>query len=164
MWVRCRYTFVNNKITSRYVDLFNKQGRKTGKQFYHGQDLLNIKSEEDDDKVITALIGRGKGEETDTGGFGRRIEFTDIVWEKSKGKPINKPAGQNYIVNEDAKAEFGLFQNGELRHRWGVFVDENIEDKEILLQKTYEELKRLSIPLTVYTCLLYTSPSPRDTR
>ena len=153
---RVRYEFVENKIINRYIDLYHRQGSYSGVQFEYGNNALEVTMEEDSDNVVTALIGRGKGEEsTDsegnaTGGYGRRIEFTDIVWTKTSGKPIDKPAGQNYIVLNDDIENKGLYQNGELKHRWGVFVDEEIEDKEVLLQATYQELLRLNNPIRKY--------------
>lgn len=153
---RVRYEFVENKIINRYIDLYHRQGSYSGVQFEYGNNALEVTMEEDSDNVITALIGRGKGEEsTDsegnaTGGYGRRIEFADIVWTKASGNPIDKPAGQNYIVLNDDIENKGLYQNGELKHRWGVFVDEEIEDKEVLLQATYQELLRLNNPIRKY--------------
>lgn len=153
---RVRYTFVENRITSRYIDLAKRFGKVSGKQFLYGDNALSIEHEETADDVVTALIGRGKGEETvgedgqATGGYGRRIEFTDIVWSKKNGKPIDKPAGQNYVVSETARQAYGLSQDGQLKHRWGVFVDEKIEDKAVLLQRTYEELQKLSVPITTF--------------
>lgn len=153
---RVRYEFVENKIINRYIDLYHRQGSYSGVQFEYGNNALEVTMEEDSDNVVTALIGRGKGEEsTDsegnaTGGYGRRIEFTDIVWTKASGKPIDKPAGQNYIVLNDDIENKGLYQNGELKHRWGVFVDEEIDDKEVLLQATYQELLRLNNPIRKY--------------
>lgn len=153
---RVRYEFVENKIINRYIDLYHRQGSYSGVQFEYGNNALEVTMEEDSDNVVTALIGRGKGEEsTDsegnaTGGYGRRIEFTDIVWTKASGKPIDKPAGQNYIVLNDDIENKGLYQNGELKHRWGVFVNEEIEDKEVLLQATYQELLRLNNPIRKY--------------
>ena len=153
---RVRYEFVENKIINRYIDLYHRQGSYSGVQFEYGNNALEVTMEEDSDNVVTALIGRGKGEEsTDsegnaTGGYGRRIEFTDIVWTKASGKPIDKPTGQNYIVLNDDIENKGLYQNGELKHRWGVFVDEEIEDKEVLLQATYQELLRLNNPIRKY--------------
>ncbi len=153
---RVRYTFIENRITSRYIDLAKRFGKVSGKQFLYGDNALSIEHEETADDVVTALIGRGKGEETvgedgqATGGYGRRIEFTDIVWSKKNGKPIDKPAGQNYVVSETARQAYGLSQNGQLKHRWGVFVDENIDDKGVLLQRTYEELLKLSVPITTF--------------
>ncbi|HEQ0828492.1 TPA: phage tail protein [Streptococcus pyogenes] len=163
-----RYTFVNNKITSRYIDLKKRFGKPTGKQFEHGNNLLKVVYEESTDDIVTCLIGRGKGEEIQheeaeskdveghlpqeekRQGYGRRIEFTDIVWSVEKGDPIDKPAGQNFVALDSAREEYGLSQNGELKHRWGVFVNEEIEDKTELLKATWEELQRLSIPIRIY--------------
>ncbi|WP_243096366.1 phage tail spike protein [Streptococcus dysgalactiae] len=163
-----RYTFVNNKITSRYIDLKKRFGKPTGKQFEHGNNLLKVVYEESTDDIVTYLIGRGKGEEIQheeaeskdveghlpqeekRQGYGRRIEFTDIVWSVEKGDPIDKPAGQNFVALDSAREEYGLSQNGELKHRWGVFVNEEIEDKTELLKATWDELQRLSIPIRIY--------------
>lgn len=163
-----RYTFVNNKITSRYIDLKKRFGKPTGKQFEHGNNLLKVVYEESTDDIVTCLIGRGKGEEIQheeaeskdveghlpeaekRQGYGRRIEFTDIVWSIEKGDPVDKPAGQNFVALDSAREEYGLSQNGELKHRWGVFVNEEIEDKTELLKATWDELQRLSIPIRIY--------------
>ncbi|HEP1521847.1 TPA: phage tail protein [Streptococcus pyogenes] len=163
-----RYTFINNKITSRHIDLKKRFGKPTGKQFEHGNNLLKVVYEESTDDIVTCLIGRGKGEEIQhevpetkeaeghlpqeekRQGYGRRIEFTDIVWSVKKGDPIDKPAGQNFVALDSAKEEYGLSQNGELKHRWGVFVNEEIEDKTELLKATWDELQRLSIPIRIY--------------
>ncbi|QBX24050.1 endopeptidase [Streptococcus phage Javan172] len=163
-----RYTFINNKITSRYIDLKKRFGKPTGKQFEHGNNLLKVVYEESTDDIVTCLIGRGKGEEIQheeaepkdveghlpqeerRQGYGRRIEFTDVVWSVEKGDPIDKPANQNFVALDSAKEEYGLSQNGELKHRWGVFVNEEIEDKSELLKATWEELQRLSIPIRIY--------------
>ncbi|HEL0506355.1 TPA: phage tail protein [Streptococcus equi subsp. zooepidemicus] len=163
-----RYTFVNNKITSRYIDLKKRFGKPTGKQFEHGNNLLKVVYEESTDDIVTCLIGRGKGEEIQheeaepknveghlpeeekRQGYGRRIEFSDVVWSVEKGDPIDKPAGQNFVALDSARQEYGLSQNGELKHRWGVFVNEEIEDKAELLKATWDELQRLSIPIRIY--------------
>ena len=153
---KIRYTFVENKIIGRYIDLNQRFGRKTGHQFEYGSNILNVTYEESSDEVVTALIGRGKGEQsTDesgeaTGGYGRRIQFKDVVWSVSKGDPVDKPAGQNYVANETARNIYGLHQNGEIKHRFGVYTNEDIEDPVELLKATYKELQRLSIPIVTF--------------
>ena len=153
---KIRYTFVENKIIGRYIDLNQRFGRKTGHQFEYGSNILNITYEESSDEVVTALIGRGKGEQsTDetgegTGGYGRRIQFKDVVWSVSRGDPVDKPAGQNYVANETARNIYGLHQNGVIKHRFGVYTNEDIEDPIELLKATYKELQRLSIPIVTF--------------
>ena len=157
---RTRYTFVENKINGHYIDLYQRMGSATGHQFEYGSNILDVTYEESSDDVITALIGRGKGEEkTDekgqsTGNFGRRIQFTNVVWSKAKGDPVDKPAGQNYVSNETSKRAYGLHQDGVIKHRFGVYVNESIETAEELLKATYSELEKLSVPITTFKASL----------
>lgn len=153
---KIRYTFVENKIIGRYIDLNQRFGRVTGHQFEYGSNILNVTYEESSDDVVTALIGRGKGEESTnesgeaTGGYGRRIQFKDVSWSVSKGDPVDKPTGQNYVSNETARNIYGLHQNGVIKHRFGVYTNEDIEDPVELLKATYKELQRLSIPIVTF--------------
>ena len=153
---KIRYTFVENKIIGRYIDLNQRFGRVTGHQFEYGSNILNVTYEESSDDVVTALIGRGKGEESTnesgeaTGGYGRRIQFKDVSWSVSKGDPVDKPAGQNYVSNEVARNIYGLHQNGVIKHRFGVYTNEDIEDPVELLKATYKELQRLSVPIVTF--------------
>nr|DAX90366.1 MAG TPA: tail protein [Caudoviricetes sp.] len=153
---KIRYTFVENKIIGRYIDLNQRFGRVTGHQFEYGSNILNVTYEESSDDVVTALIGRGKGEQsTDengeaTGGYGRRVQFKDVVWSVSNGDPVDKPAGQNYVTNEAARNIYGLHQNGVIKHRFGVYTNEDIEDPAELLKATYKELQRLSVPIVTF--------------
>ena len=153
---KIRYTFVENKIIGRYIDLNQRFGRVTGHQFEYGSNILNVTYEESSDDVVTALIGRGKGEQsTDengeaTGGYGRRVQFKDVVWTVSNGDPVDKPAGQNYVTNEAARNIYGLHQNGVIKHRFAVYTNEDIEDPVELLKATYKELQRLSVPIVTF--------------
>nr|DAY12045.1 MAG TPA: tail protein [Caudoviricetes sp.] len=153
---KVRYTFVENKIIGRYIDLSRSFGHFTGHQFEYGSNILDVTYEESSDDVVTALIGRGKGEQsTDengeaTGGYGRRIQFKDVVWSVANGDPVDKPAGQNYVTNESARNIYGLHQNGVIKHRFGVYTNEDIEDPVELLKATYKELQRLSVPIVTF--------------
>lgn len=153
---KIRYTFVENKIIGRYIDLNQRFGRVTGHQFEYGSNILNVTYEESSDDVVTALIGRGKGEQsTDdtgeaTGGYGRRIQFKEVDWSVARGDLVDKPAGQNYVTNESARNVYGLHQNGVIKHRFGVYTNEDIEDPVELLKATYKELQRLSVPIVTF--------------
>ena len=153
---KVRYTFVENKIIGRYIDLNQRFGRVTGHQFEYGTNILNVTYEESSDDVVTALIGRGKGEQStdengeSTGGYGRRIQFKDVAWSVANGDPVDKPAGQNYVTNETARNIYGLHQDGVIKHRFGVYTNEDIEDPTELLKATYKELQRLSVPIVTF--------------
>ena len=153
---KVRYTFVENKIIGRYIDLSQRFGHATGHQFEYGSNILNVTHEESSDEVVTALIGLGKGEQsTDengeaTGGYGRRIQFKEVDWSVARGDLVDKPAGQNYVTNESAKNIYGLHQNGVIKHRFAVYTNEDIEDPVELLKATYRELQRLSVPIVTF--------------
>lgn len=153
---KVRYTFVENKIIGRYIDLSQRFGHATGHQFEYGSNILNVTHEESSDEVVTALIGLGKGEQsTDengeaTGGYGRRIQFKEVDWSIARGDLVDKPAGQNYVTNESAKNIYGLHQNGVIKHRFAVYTNEDIEDPVELLKATYKELQRLSVPIVTF--------------
>ena len=153
---KVRYTFVENKIIGRYIDLSQRFGHATGHQFEYGSNILNVTHEESSDEVVTALIGLGKGEQsTDengeaTGGYGRRIQFKEVDWSVARGDLVDKPAGQNYVTNESAKNIYGLHQNGVIKHRFAVYTNEDIEDPVELLKATYKELQRLSVPIVTF--------------
>lgn len=153
---KVRYTFVENKIIGRYIDLSQRFGHVTGHQFEYGSNILNVTHEESSDEVVTALIGLGKGEQSTneageaTGGYGRRIQFKEVDWSVARGDIVDKPAGQNYVTNESAKNIYGLHQNGVIKHRFAVYTNEDIEDPVELLKATYKELQRLSVPIVTF--------------
>lgn len=133
-----------HEITARNVNVYKQQGRRTGKRFEYGSNLLTVTREEDSQDIITALVGRGKGEEKldddtgeATGGYGRRINFKDVVWSKANGDPTDKPAGQEYVENKEATKIFG-YDDGT--PRTGIAVFEDIEDPAELLKATWASL------------------------
>jgi|GEM_PF-2229988 len=137
-----KISITGNKITMLYVDVYYQMGKNTGARFAYGNNALSIESEHDEAELATALVGRGKGEEVGDG-YGRRITFEKIEWKKSNGDPVDKPLGQEYVEIPDATAIYG-FSDGTPRMRIEIFED--IEDKEILLQKTYEKLLQVCRP------------------
>ncbi|MDU5086763.1 MAG: phage tail spike protein [Anaerococcus vaginalis] len=146
-------TFDGNKITGRYVDLLGFRGEDTGERFVYGSNALEVIKEVDVSEVYTRVIPRGKGEEkTDekgkpTDGYGRRIKIDDVIWEKSKGDPIDKPKGQEYLELKEMTNKFG-FSDGEARTRVQIFED--IEDPKELIKAGYDFLVKVSRPLVQF--------------
>ena len=139
-----------NQITARRVNLYRQQGNRTGKRFEYGSNALEVAQETSTDELYTALVGRGKGEQVDgdnnpdtLDGYGRRITFADIEWKKSAGKPLDKPKGQEYLEDPDATKLYG-FSDG--KPRIGIVTFEEDEDKEVLLNHTYQKLQELKRP------------------
>ncbi len=148
-----RIVFTGNQITGRYIDLYAQRGVETGRRYAYGRGALEVVREESQAGLYTAAIGRGKGEQKfdddgeATGGFGRRINFSDVVWSKAAGDPVDKPAGQEYVEIPEMTAQFG-YSDGSPRVKVCVYQD--IEDPATLLQKTYEELLVNSRPLVQF--------------
>lgn len=139
----------SNKITRRQVNVYKQQGQRTGKRFEYGSNLLTVEQEQNSQELITALVGRGKGEQVSEGhddtpdGYGRRITFTDVVWSKKNGNPVDKPAGQEYLVDPEATELYG-FSDGN--PRIGLTVFEDIEDPIELINATWQALQSLKRP------------------
>ncbi len=138
------YNTQTHEITARHVNIYKQLGQRTGKRFEYDSNLLTVTREEDSQNIVTALVGRGKGEEkTDeetgeaTGGYSRRINFKDVVWSKAKGDPTDKPAGQEFVENPEATKIFG-YDDGT--PRTGIVVFEDIEDPVELLNATWASL------------------------
>ena len=141
---------IEGGVIIRVVDLLAMRGEDTGKQFAYSKDVLEIKREVDISGLATALYGRGKGVETESGGYGRRLTFADVEWSVENGDPVDKPLGQEWVGDPEALERWGRPGSTGKRHRFDVFVDEDEEDPEALLQKTWEQLQQRKIPRVTY--------------
>ena len=140
--IKPRLEFSRGKITGRYLDVFTRLGARNGKVFVHGRDLLTVSEKKSQGAIYTAVVGRGKGEETDTGGYGRRISFKDVEWRKTSGQPVDKPVGQEYVEIPAMTKLYGFEKGTKPRIKIIEFQDE--EDKEKLLRLSYEWLEKNS--------------------
>ena len=140
--VRPRYVFSRGKIINRYLDVYTRLGRDNGKVFVHGKDLLTVSEKKSKGVIYTAVVGRGKGEETDTGGYGRRLTFKDVVWDRRADKPVDKPAGQEYVEIPAMTRLYGFDNGKKPRIKIVEFQDE--ENPEKLLWLSYQWLEKNS--------------------
>ena len=140
--IKPRLEFSRGKITGRYLDVFTRLGGRNGKVFVHGRDLLTVSEKKSQGAIYTAVVGRGKGEETDTGGYGRRISFKDVEWRRSSGQPVDKPVGQEYVEIPAMTKLYGFEKGTKPRIKIVEFQDET--DKEKLLRLSYEWLEKNS--------------------
>ena len=137
--LRTRITISGNKITGRYVDLLAKRGQDLGKRFTYTKDMESITKTIHRDDVITALYGYGKGEELESGGFGRRIDFAEIN------------DGLAYVENDDARLIWGRNNgDGTKAHIFGKVEFDDCEDPVELLELTQAKLQELSEPAITY--------------
>ena len=140
--IKPRLEFSRGKIKGRYLDVFTRLGARNGKVFVHGRDLLTVSEKKSQGAIYTAVVGRGKGEETDTGGYGRRISFKDVEWRRTSGQPVDKPVGQEYVEIPAMTKLYGFEKGTKPRIKIVEFQDE--EDKEKLLRLSYEWLEKNS--------------------
>lgn len=153
------------QIGARYIDFKRKIGEAVGKRVVYGHNALEILQEVEKTNLYTALVGRGKGEQVssaeDTGkdadGYGRKINFEEIVWSKAKGNPLDKPLGQKYLEIPEMTAKYGIKQSdGKMRPKIGFVEFSEEEDKNELIKQTYEALIESSRPkLTLKTSTVY---------
>lgn len=151
-----------NKITKKIINCYNQIGEITNKRFEYGEEVLKIVHQQDRTNIVTALIGRGKGEEVGDG-YGRRIEFSDVEWNKSNGKPLDKPKGQNWIEYPEMTKEYGIPSNGKMLPRKTVVIFDDVEDASELLQKTYDQLAYYCRPLVQFSTEILGSDSIGNT-
>ena len=66
-------------VITRSVDLYSRQGNQTAKRrFDFGADAKGITRTYEDAPLICRISPRGKGEETDAGGYGRKITIESV--------------------------------------------------------------------------------------
>ena len=140
---------IDNQVKKRMVNLYQQQGARTGRRFEYGDKLLSVTQEQSSDELVTALVGRGSSVQVSEGtdgspdGYSRKITFADVVWKKSAGNPLDKPAGQEYHEDPAATAVYG-FSDG--KPRIGFVEFDKIDDKNLLIKATYDKLQELKRP------------------
>lgn len=138
-----RMVFSQGKVVGRYIDIADRISDDYGKWYEYGSDLLTVEAETDLTNIATAYYGRGKGEEVSSAednasgqaGYGRKINFADIVWSKANGEPVDKPLGQEFVELPELTELYG-FDDGT--PRFDIVEFDDIEDKAELLQATYD--------------------------
>lgn len=140
---------IDNQVKRRLVNMYTQMGSRTGRRFEYGDKLLSVTCEQSSDTLVTALVGRGSSVQVSEGtdgspdGYSRKITFADIVWKKSAGNPLDKPAGQEYLEDPAATAAYG-FSDG--KPRIGFVEFDKINDKNLLIKATYDKLQELKRP------------------
>lgn len=137
-------------VAKKYLDVYDKIGTNTGTRFTYGDKALTVEKEIERTNIVTSLIGRGRGEEVGDG-YGRRIEFADVVWSKAKGDPLDKPKGQIFLEDPDATLKYGIPVGSGMRKREKVIVFDDCEDPNELLKLTWQNLVEYQRPLVQFS-------------
>ena len=128
-------------IVSRRVGVRAKRGNQSSaKRFTWTKDLVSVKRSVASDNPKTRVYGYGKGVETESGGYGRRLTFGDIN------------GGKDYVEDADATAVWGHPDGeGGILPAVASYVNEQCEDAAQLLQETKDYLEQVKEPKVTYT-------------
>lgn len=128
-------------IVSRRVGVRAKRGNQiSAKRFTWTKDLVSVKRSVASDNPKTRVYGYGKGVETESGGYGRRLTFGDIN------------DGKDYVEDAEATAIWGHPDGeGGILPAVASYVNEQCEDAAQLLQETQDYLDQVKEPKVTYT-------------
>lgn len=137
--IETEITVSGGKVTSRRVGIRSHRGAKGGhRRFTYTKDLASV-SRTEHYGAITACYGYGKGIETDTGGYGRKLTFGDINNDK------------NYVEDATALRLYGRPDGrGGRAHVFGQYENSNCEDAATLLAETRAYLDSRKEPGMTY--------------
>lgn len=130
----------NSRISQRVIELRKQRGHDNGKRFTYDKDITSISRTIDSTEFCTALYAYGKGEETENGGYGRRIDLSQVN------------NGKKYVENNTAKEQFGKYVNGKREHIFATCIFGDIDDRKKLLKQAKKKLKELSEFKVTYKC------------
>ena len=136
-----RVELASNGAIARYIDVKATNGTYNGLRLSVDKNMLDPSVTYDDSELVTAMYGYGGTVTEGSGETQEETTFADVVWSATDEHPA-KPAGQKYIEDPAATAAYG--RNG--RARFGFYQNTNIDDPELLLQKTWESLQASSKP------------------
>lgn len=122
-------------ITGKYLDISPAGGVWRGVRLSVRKNLPDPTVTYNDEEVLTALYGYGGTVNN------AEVTFKDEVWTATADHPA-KPANQTYLEWSEKTALYG--RNG--RPRYGYYQNANITSPSVLLQKTWEALKRTAEP------------------
>lgn len=128
-------------IVSRRVGVRAKRGNQSSaKRFTWTKDLVSVKRSVASDNPKTRVYGYGKGVETESGGYGRRLTFGDIN------------NGKDYVEDAEATIVWGHPDGeGGILPAVASYVNEQCEDAAQLLQETKDYLEQVKEPKVTYT-------------
>lgn len=139
--LRYRVYFDGPRLAGRFVDLLERRGENRGDSISYAHNMIDFTRTEDSKELYTALIGIAQSND-ENGGY---MTFADVAAD-------DKPAGQDWIGDDDALQRYGLEIDGTLVHYFGVYTYDGPQEltPSMLLEKTREALKVKSTPNYTY--------------
>lgn len=133
--IEFRFEEKNNKIIGQYIDVYKQRGRVTNKRIEYGRNIDSIQKETDLTDFCTALYAYTSN----------NIDFKDIEWKVENGNPVDKPLGQDFIVDLEAHEKYDKQGN----YTVGIY-ESNVTNSSDLILDTYKELQRRKEPKITY--------------
>ena len=129
-----------NGVKARTAAIVTARGNQlSAKRFVWRKDLQSVTRTVLSEDVKTRVYGYGKGVETGTGGYGRRLTLEDAN------------GGKKYVEDAAATKVWGHpGPNGTVLPAVGTFVDEQCDDAATLLAETKAYLAKVSQPQVSY--------------
>ena len=130
-----------SKVTAREVRIKSFRGNQASpKRFTWTKDLVSIYRDVGDTNPKSRIYAYGKGEETEGGGYGRRIGIEDV----NDGLP--------YVEDAEATAIWGHpMPDGSIKPAEGDYVNEQCDDPATLKQEALAYLEKAKEPQVSYT-------------
>lgn len=116
-----RYEIQEDNTINKFIDFKHRVGRETGLRFTYDTGLTSIEKDIVTENHFNVLYGRGKALETDSGGYSRKLKFTEIN------------GGKSFVEDLDSIRKYGRLE--------GIYTNSNIDDKQELLKLTKEKLE-----------------------
>ena len=146
-YITPRITYsASGAITGRYLDIAPAEGVWRGVRLSISKNMHDATVTYNDEDVLTALYGYGGTVDVPSGSAdvedtSEELSFANVTWAKTADHPA-KPSGQKYLEWPEKTAIYG--RNG--RPRFGYYQNGDIDDPQLLLQKTWESLKITAEP------------------
>lgn len=145
------YEFEVKCINSRkgqyemYVNVYadGERGRRTFKRFEYDYNVYGCKQKTDISEFCSGLIASGQN----------GVTFKDVTWEIDRGDPLDKPAGQDFLLDPEAHSKFFLDNDKPI-----LSVFEGASDNgPDLLWETYYKLQEIKQAKCEWTIPVYLS-------
>ncbi|MGG0487247.1 phage tail spike protein [Priestia aryabhattai] len=131
---------IGTQLVNKKVNFVEKRGTATGVRFDYSYDLIGVGRTVNSEQIVTALVGVGKGDDSSN-----RVNLTSVS--NFVDGDYFHDQGTDWIGSKIALDNWGM--NG--KHRFGVFVDDDADTEEALLESTMKELESRSQPVIIYS-------------
>ena len=126
-------------VVNRKLSLMQSIGLGPGVRFDYGADVSGITVTHDESDIYTALYCYGKGVETESGGYGRKIGIEDVN------------GGVPYVEDAEAKQIWGQIGPDGLDNAYGIYENGDCEDASQLKAEGIAALADASRPKVQYS-------------